>query len=134
MSPAEWDGEENQWKYRVLVQRRDLSGGGDQLDRVSSFTNAFTWRSIADFSWLENALRAEYHGALMLPLLSIAIGTSDLANTQYEVDAILLRDWLGDVFNGIRGQGMNTEVMCTCKLFFQYAHVLTLFVTFRVSR
>lgn len=108
MSPAEWDGDENQWKYRVLVQRRDVRrGSGDQqLDTVSSFTNAFTWRSIADFSWLENALKAEYHGALMLPLLSIAIGTSDLANTQYEVDASLLRYWLGDVFNGIRGQGM----------------------------
>lgn len=109
VSPAEWDADQSRWKYRILVQRRQLQSeiahsNGD-IAMASSFTTAFTWRSLADFSWLEDALRAEYHGALMLPLLSIAIGTPDLANTQYEVDAGLLRDWLGDVLNGIRGQG-----------------------------
>lgn len=72
----------------------------------SNLTTAYTWRSLSDFIWLETALRAEYHGALLLPLLSIALGTSDLASyTQHEVDANLLRDWLSDVLNGIRGQG-----------------------------
>lgn len=110
VSPAEWDGDQSRWKYRILVQRRQLQNFGEKIpdssiDSASSFTTAFTWRSLADFAWLEEALRAEYHGALLLPLLSIAIGTPDLASTQYEVDAGLLRDWLGDVLNGIRGQG-----------------------------
>ena len=112
VSPAEWDGDQSRWKYRILVQKRQLQPPvpvgkphEDRVDTATSFTTAFTWRSLADFAWLEEALRAEYHGALILPLLSIAIGTPDLANTQYEVDAGLLRDWLGDVLNGIRGEG-----------------------------
>jgi len=100
VSPAEWDADEERWKYRILVQRRTLA----ELDE--SMTTAFTWRSLADFVWLEEALRAEYHGALLLPLLSIAIGTPDVVNfTQQDVDATLLKDWLNDVLNGIRGQG-----------------------------
>lgn len=101
VSPAEWDADEERWKYRILVQRRTLA----QLDE--SMTTAFTWRSLADFVWLEQALRAEYHGALLLPLLSIAVGTPDVVNfTQQDVDSVLLKDWLNDVLNGIRGQGM----------------------------
>jgi len=120
---AEWDADENQWKYRIMVQHRDTakktpiaqipgSGSGEASSSLlsdivtkSSFTTAFTWRSLADFCWLEDALKAEFHGALMLPVLSIALGIKDLASTDYEVDANLLRDWLGDVLNGIRGQG-----------------------------
>lgn len=104
VSPAEWDAEEEGWKYRILVQKRSLAN----LDE--SMTTAFTWRSLADFMWLEQALRAEYHGALLLPLLSIAIGTPDVVNfTQEDVDASLLKGWLCDVLNGIRGQGTNTD-------------------------
>jgi hypothetical protein len=100
VSPAEWDADEEKWKYRILVQRRSI----DELDE--SMTTAFTWRSLADFLWLEQALRAEYHGALLVPLLSIAIGTPDVASfTQQDVDSSLLKDWLNDVLNGIRGQG-----------------------------
>jgi hypothetical protein len=110
VSPAEWDGDQERWKYRILVQRRQLrpfkqNEFDSSLETASSFTTAFTWRSLADFVWLEEALRAEYHGALLLPLLSIAVGTPDLAAAQYEVDALLLKDWLGDILNGIRGQG-----------------------------
>lgn len=101
VSPAEWDADEYLWKYRILVQKRTLQS----TEGCSSFTTAFTWRSLRDFIWLEEALRAEYHGGLLLPLLSVAIGTADLKNTQYEVEASILRDWLGDVLNGIRGQG-----------------------------
>uniref|UniRef100_A0A7S1UTI8 PX domain-containing protein n=1 Tax=Grammatophora oceanica TaxID=210454 RepID=A0A7S1UTI8_9STRA len=108
VSPAEWDANENRWKYRVLVQRRVLMESSDDIPH--SFTTAFTWRSLADFLWLEEALKAEFHGALMLPLLSIAIGTPNLLVSQDdaqhdEVDASLLRDWFADVLNGIRGQG-----------------------------
>lgn len=107
VSPAEWDSDELRWKYRILVQRRTLQ---DKLvfenETPASFTAAFTWRSVSDFVWLEQALRAEYHGSLLLPLLSVYLGTTDVANfTQSEVDPIVLRDWLGDVLNGIRGHG-----------------------------
>lgn len=110
VSPAEWDADQSRWKYRILLQRRQLQPHSEnaldaEVGTATSFTSAFTWRSLADFAWLEEALRAEYHGALLLPLLNIAIGTPDLASTQYEVDAALLRDWFGDVLNGIRGQG-----------------------------
>jgi hypothetical protein len=106
VSPAEWDADEERWKYRILVQRRSL----EELD--DSMTTAFTWRSLADFLWLEQALRAEYHGALLLPLLSIAIGTPDVASfTQQDVDSSLLKDWLNDVLNGIRGQGTNHQYL-----------------------
>lgn len=105
VSPAEWDADENVWKYRILVQRRSLRKNASSDETVNSFTTAFTWRTLADFVWLEHALRAEFHGALLLPLLSIAIGTPNVINIQYEVDAPLLQNWLGDVLNGIRGQG-----------------------------
>ena len=101
VSPAEWDADEERWKYRILVQRRSLS----ELD--DSMTTAFTWRSLADFLWLEQALRAEYHGALLLPLLSIAIGTTDVDNFAQQYLDSTLKDWLNDVLNGIRGQGTN---------------------------
>jgi hypothetical protein len=104
--PAEWDADEERWKYRILVQKRSL----EELDE--SMTTAFTWRSLADFLWLEQALRAEYHGALLLPLLSIAIGTPDVAGfTQQDVDSSLLKDWLNDVLNGIRGHGKYRNVL-----------------------
>jgi hypothetical protein len=102
VSPAEWDAEENLWKYRILVQKRMLQA---QVVSCSSFTTAFTWRSLRDFIWLEEALKAEFHGCLMLPMLSIAIGTADMTNAQHQVDATILKDWLGDVLNGIRGHG-----------------------------
>ena len=125
VSPAEWDADEGKWKYRVLVQRRALQGteekGGNKSSTetvsrgndtkpsssggVKSFTAAFTWRSLPDFVWLEKALRAEFHGALLLPLLTVAIGTPNVDTIEYEVDPNALRDWLGDVMNGVRGQG-----------------------------
>ena len=119
VSPAEWDSDEERWKYRILVQRRSLS----ELD--DSMTTAFTWRSLADFLWLEQALRAEYHGALLLPLLSIAIGTPDVANfAQQDVDSCnLLKDWLNDVLNGIRGQGTNNNV--TLQVYIGKKHLIS---------
>ncbi len=64
-----------------------------------------TFRSLADFYWLEQALQAEFQGALLIPSLSISLGVPDLESCQHEVDARLLTNWLSDVFNGIRGQG-----------------------------
>lgn len=39
----------------------------------ASFNAATTTRSLQDFVWLEQALRAEYHGAMLVPLLSLAV-------------------------------------------------------------
>lgn len=106
VSPAEWDAEEDQWKYRIFAQKRDLSSLDD------SITTAYCWRRLADFMWVESALQAEYHGALILPLLSHAIGTPHVANfSQQDVDSQLLQDWLNDVLNGIRGQGTQTALL-----------------------
>lgn len=108
VSPAEWDADENRWRYRILLQRRNTKyppNSAAPVTNVHSFTTAFTWRCLADFIWLENALRAEFQGSLVLPLLSVAVGAADVAKVHCEVDASLLRDWLGDVMNGVRGQG-----------------------------
>ena len=64
-----------------------------------------TFRSLADFYWLEQALQAEFHGALLIPSLSISLGVPDIESCQHEVDARLLTNWLSDVLNGVRGQG-----------------------------
>ena len=99
VSAAEWDANEQRWKYRILVQKRQTTAGesistkssspsssssssyssnnkkkNTKNKTASSFTTAFTWRSVADFFWLEKALRQEFHGALLIPVLSIALG------------------------------------------------------------
>lgn len=102
VAPAEWDGEESVWKYRVTIQKRVLS---DDEEIIQDLTNGMTFRSLADFYWLEQALQAEFHGGLLLPPLSISLGVPDLESCQHEVDARLLTNWLSDVFNGVRGQG-----------------------------
>ena len=75
-------------------------------ERLNELTNGYTSRSLADFAWLEESLMKEYHGGLLLPSLAISLGVPDLGNTQHEVDAQLLTDWLSDVLNGVRGQGV----------------------------
>jgi len=100
--PAEWDGDDSLWKHRVNIQRMIQSG---QEEIMEDLTHGITLRSILDFWWLERALRSEFHGALLIPSLSIALGVPDLQNCQVEVDSQLLTNWLSDVLNGIRGQG-----------------------------
>lgn len=80
---------------------------------------------MADFAWLEQALQAEYHGGIVLPVLSIALGVPNLETTQHEVDAKLLTNWLADVLNGVRGQGAELP-MTPCTNGFV---VLTLFLS-----
>ncbi|GKY97757.1 hypothetical protein MPSEU_000733900 [Mayamaea pseudoterrestris] len=106
VSQAEWDADEHKWKYRVLLQNRNLqlSPRNDQIPQ--SFTTAFTWRSLADFLWLEKALHHEFHGGLLLPDLNIALGRAVDSNLEgMPVEADRLKHWLNDVLNGIRGQG-----------------------------
>lgn len=116
VSTAEWDADQQQWKYRILVQRRQsaepqaqsiLGAEQDQLQlqSSSSFTTAFTWRSVADFFWLETALQQEFHGALLPPSLSIALGHTVEVASEMPVESLALKLWLSDVLNGVRGSG-----------------------------
>lgn len=103
VSAGEWDAEAQRWKYRILLQSRAMKASSSQ---ASSLTTAFTWRSLDDFLWLEQALRQEFDGGLWLPDLPTAIGrTPNSSNIGMPVEASRLRDWLNDVFNGVRGQG-----------------------------
>lgn len=98
ISGAEWDIDI--WKYRVMVQQRtSVTKAAD-----NSFTQVFCFRSIPDFFWLEQALTLEFHGALLVPDLRIALQVATSA-VETPVDPVLLEDWLSDVLNGYRGQG-----------------------------
>ena len=99
---AEWEAEQRLWKYRISIQKRTML---KEKERLTELTNGYTSRSLSDFAWLERSLMAEYHGGLLLPSLAITLGVPDLENTQHEVDAKLLNNWLNDVLNGVRGQG-----------------------------
>jgi hypothetical protein len=107
VSPAEWD--EVVWKYRVLVQRRNLVQSSaepepSECQTAQSFTTAFTWRDLSDFAWLEASLRNEYHGALLIPLLNLKLGQA-VVDPHTPVEPEPLRSWLSDVLNGTRGNG-----------------------------
>jgi hypothetical protein len=72
---------------------------------LEDFASGFALRSLQDFHWLEQALTAEFFGGLLLPILSIYLGVSDIDNCQHEIDSRLLTNWLSDTLNGVRGQG-----------------------------
>jgi hypothetical protein len=122
VSEAEWDASLNTFKYRILVQRRTVTAtpsttntNTTNLDAThpSSFTSAFTWRTVPDFQWLASALTTEFHGALLLPHLDTS-GTSSSQEQhhargqqqqQQPMDPSILKHWLADVLNGVRGSG-----------------------------
>lgn len=75
-----WDNGEKRFKYKVSMSREASSyanGDNESLDTESlshlSIDSTTTRRSLQDFVWLEQALRAEYHGALIVPILSIVL-------------------------------------------------------------
>jgi len=106
-----------------------------ELKLSSSFVAANIDRTLKDFLWLEQALREEYHGSLLFPMLSLAVtsgadwttaGTLDKESfergewdpvtisseileeaiyAEDPVDTKLLADWLSDVLNAVRGKG-----------------------------
>lgn len=96
MSSAEWDTDERHWKYRIQL-----------VGNESGVLQASTFRSLADFAWLEQALLQEYAGGMLLPTLSISLGVPDDLDqyAQHEVEPKLLQQWLSDVLHGLRGQG-----------------------------
>lgn len=75
-----WDNDEKRFKYKVNISKNansfaDADNESSGIDSVShlSIDSSTTRRSLQDFAWLEQALRAEYHGALLVPLLSLVL-------------------------------------------------------------
>lgn len=118
-----WDEKETTYKYPISIHE-DFVGSSDSNKKLSSALpppTATTKRSLRDFVWLEQALRNEFHGGILLPLLSILLGKSsdiekvdrnvgflniqDLIESRKVVDEKILAEWLSDVLNGIRGSG-----------------------------
>jgi hypothetical protein len=106
----EWNQDKQKWMYTVSVHRRTNNCKSPNKDRSpvsspsSSYLTATCTRSVSDFIWLERALRYEFHGALLIPPL-VVLSQSDNNPSQMPVESDVLKDWLSDAFNGIRGSG-----------------------------
>ena len=72
--------------YNIMVQKEDYHRDRDRagtpapspsrnisLSLTSSFVAANVDRTLNDFLWLEEALREEFHGSLLFPMLSLAL-------------------------------------------------------------
>ena len=124
VSPATWNDGSHTWQYQILVQQRKHSNSGttsvgNHATDTSVFTQAFTYRSWPDFEWLEQSLRLEFQGSLVLPLLHWTVGNhhnnhnntslasldGSTAAASPPVQATMLQTWLTQVLNPIRGQG-----------------------------
>ncbi|KAL7546805.1 hypothetical protein ACHAWF_010140, partial [Thalassiosira exigua] len=82
VSQPKWDDEEGRPKYKIQITANPTvpeSGRDDAASSVAdsysqvSYISASAARSLQDFVWLEQALRAEYNGALIVPMLSLAL-------------------------------------------------------------
>ena len=120
-----YDQEKRMCSYNIMVHKEDVD---------SSFVTANIDRTLEDFVWLEEALQEEYHGSLILPLLSLTLTngaiwtdhtsseeefslsewdpvkiSSDLVRDAIQsedpIDAKLLENWLSDILNSVRGKG-----------------------------
>jgi len=77
-----WDDDEGRYKYEIkLVKNEGATERPDTFNSNSPFNEVTAARSLQDFVWLERALRAEYHGGLITPLLSLTLYFASVANT-----------------------------------------------------
>lgn len=80
-----YDKDDSRFKYKISIEPNPAStygrGAYQQL-----FTSSSAKRSLQDFVWLEQALRAEYHGALLVPFLSLALYFNALSEATANVD------------------------------------------------
>jgi len=85
-----WDDREGRYKYKVeLRKNEDASGNFDSyISKSSSFNGVSARRSLQDFIWLEKALRAEFHGALIAPLLCLTIYFATMADGSSEEESL----------------------------------------------
>ena len=73
-----WDDDEGRHKYKINITMNQStndtgSSAADSYYSQLSFVSTTARRSLQDFIWLEQALRAEYHGALIVPIFSLAL-------------------------------------------------------------
>ena len=98
-----WDEMEQLWKYQILIEQRNkytnattgptttgpattpattTKATTTTTSSTTAFTQALTYRSLQDFFWLEEYLRLEYQGALLIPLLRTALITNTTTTTE----------------------------------------------------
>lgn len=73
-----WDDDERRHKYKINITKNPSNvddAGSSAADSYSqmSFASTSAKRALQDFVWLEKAMRSEYSGALLVPLLSLAL-------------------------------------------------------------
>lgn len=126
VSPGVYDEDIKMCKYNIIV-RKKISDGKSKSS--NEFITASVYRTLKDFLWLEEALREEYHGSLLIPLLSLSIVNSfEYTSDEYleedwdpvrlsfshienqifakqPVDNVRIADWLNSVLNFVRGNG-----------------------------
>jgi hypothetical protein len=91
-----WDNDEGRHIYQISISANpnvDGAGsiGAESYSQQFPFVSTKASRSLHDFVWLENALRAEYHGALLVPILSLVLYFGSLSdNSGSEEDEQLL--------------------------------------------
>lgn len=84
-----WDDEEGRYKYEIILEQNDRVSQHDAFSSNSTFNGEVTaTRSLQDFVWLERALRAEYHGGLIAPLLSLTIYFASMADASIGEDIL----------------------------------------------
>jgi hypothetical protein len=147
VTSAGFDKSRNMCNYNIMVQKEEYNDVGtpipsplrstfkNKLSLGTSFVAASIDRTLQDFLWLEEALRKEYHGSLIFPILSLALtsGTDwtmtetfdkesfakgewdplavsikmldDAVHSNERVDVKLLAGWFSDVLNSVRGKG-----------------------------
>lgn len=74
-----WDEEEGRYKYKIKLTK-NKQPSFDSFTSQLSFNEVTATRTLQDFVWLEKALRAEFHGALIAPLLSLTIYFATVAD------------------------------------------------------
>ena len=67
-----FDEVDSRFKYKISIEPNPALAYG-RCTNQQLFTSSSAKRSLQDFLWLEQALRAEYHGALLVPFLSLAL-------------------------------------------------------------
>lgn len=75
ISPPIKDPSTSQYTFSISI-RENRGKLVASSDKVLGPPTATTKRTLQDFCWLEQALRNEFHGALLVPLLSMSLGSN----------------------------------------------------------
>mmetsp|Transcript_12910 Transcript_12910/g.23763 ORF Transcript_12910/g.23763 Transcript_12910/m.23763 type:complete len:1288 (-) Transcript_12910:276-4139(-) len=102
VSQPEWYDDEGRHKYKIKITMNPSAPNDDNGSSFAgssfarsavtesyshlAFASTTASRSLQDFVWLEQALRAEYHGALVVPILSFALYFGAMSENVATVD------------------------------------------------